>query len=446
MVFKKLKSFYLMWRAGPNQKPLAVADGAKEVEGFDVVQKQELLDQKETHATPQIDVKDIQYCTNCQTPLSGSFCGNCGQKNTSFTRPIWFLLADLTEDIISKDSKLFRTIGHIIFWPGSLTRDFMDGKRARFIPPIRFYLLCTLVFFITLAVADVAILKIEFIQKEKPAEEQLVEDDTSDPEVDDGGYTGGRMGASRQEVQAGLQEARAKIMQRLEANEVNVEQSFLEKWTQTTQMVTITSGDDNTISTLDGDFEVVGDMFQSAEPSENAFVLPDDAFDGEKQDLKTELDKQEQDGVVTFILDRTIKALDGIIHVSQDPRRLNSALNDWLSKVMIFLLPFFAIILRLFYWKRENCLMKQLVFSLHFHSAVFLMMTFLIISQAVWGAAVSASMFYAIVPLYLFIAMKVASRQGIIRTTFKFFMVSIIYLITLSITVALTLMISFSEI
>ncbi len=353
--------------------------------------------------------EDTIICSNCATPLTGGFCASCGQKNTSLTRPIWYLISDLTEDIISKDSKLFRSIGQIIFHPGSLTRDFMDGKRARFIPPVRFYLLCTLTFFITLAVADVAIWKIEFIE-EAPINQ---EDALAEAERIKG------------EVQAELAE-----------NGVAVDIPEGD--------VTLGGG---SVTIADGSgFDVRSGMFQPAEPSADAIALPEGAFDDNKEDLQQSIDKQGEDSLEGQIMGQVITVLDGLVHVSQDPRKLNGVLNDWLSRVMIFLLPFFALLLRFFYWKRENCLMKQLVFSLHFHSAVFLMMTFLIIAQSVWGAVVSSTMFFAIVPLYLFIAMKVANRQGYIKTIFKFLSVSLFYIITLSITVGLTLMLSLSEI
>jgi hypothetical protein len=390
------------------------------------------------------------FCSNCKSPLSGGFCGTCGQKNTSLTRPIWYLLSDLTEDIISKDSKLFRTLWKIILYPGSLTRDFMDGKRARFIPPVRFYLLCTLTFFITLAVADVAILKIEFTKKEfieSPTE--AASGTEGELEIEFEAVAKNETGANREEVLNELIAVRSRILKRLEADDNGMNSSFLNKWALEKQAIVLSDNveENNLITTDSGSFNFSSSMFQPAEPSADAYALPDNAFDDEKEGIEKQLAKSEnKNGVANFFLNRTLLAIDGVIHVSQDPRRLNNTLNDWLSKVMVVLLPFFAILLRLFYWKRENCLMKQLVFSLHFHSAIFLMMTFLIISQAVWGAKVSSSIFYAIVPLYLFIAMKVASRQGIFRTFFKFFTVSFFYLITLVMALLIALMLSFSEI
>ncbi|MCK5040637.1 MAG: DUF3667 domain-containing protein, partial [Sphingomonadales bacterium] len=185
--------------------------------------------------------EDTIICSNCATPLTGGFCASCGQKNTSLTRPIWYLISDLTEDIISKDSKLFRSIGQIIFHPGSLTRDFMDGKRARFIPPVRFYLLCTLTFFITLAVADVAIWKIEFIE-EAPINQ---EDALAEAERIKG------------EVQAELAE-----------NGVAVDIPEGD--------VTLGGG---SVTIADGSgFDVRSGMFQPAEPSADAIALPEGAF------------------------------------------------------------------------------------------------------------------------------------------------------------------------
>ena len=113
---------------------------------------------------------------------------------------------------------------------------------------------------------------------------------------------------------------------------------------------------------------------------------------------------------------------------------------------MIVLLPVFAIILRVFYWGKNHRLIKQLVFSLHFHSYIFLILAFLIIAQKVWGTAASSWMFLAAVPLYLFLGLRTASQQGWIRTFFKFFLISLVYVILMSITVTTAVLMGLAEI
>ena len=46
------------------------------------------------------------------------------------------------------DSRLWRTLAALLLRPGYLTREFLAGRRARYLPPVRLYLVISLVFFL----------------------------------------------------------------------------------------------------------------------------------------------------------------------------------------------------------------------------------------------------------------------------------------------------------
>ena len=62
---------------------------------------------------------------------------------------IWHFLREATEDLTHADSRLWRTIAALLFKPGFLTREFLDGRRARYLPPVRLYLVLSVLFFLT---------------------------------------------------------------------------------------------------------------------------------------------------------------------------------------------------------------------------------------------------------------------------------------------------------
>lgn len=99
-------------------------------------------------------------CFNCGAPLSGPFCHICGQRADDLQRPIWTFFKELLDAIFDTDSKIIKTILALIFVPGGLSRDFMDGKRARYLPPFRLYIVLLFAFFATLSIADILILDI----------------------------------------------------------------------------------------------------------------------------------------------------------------------------------------------------------------------------------------------------------------------------------------------
>jgi len=88
-------------------------------------------------------------CYNCDTPLLAqeNYCPNCGQENNSKQASIAQLSNDFLSDYLAFDSRLFRSIVPLITEPGRVTIDYLDGKRQRFIPPIRVFLFLSFLFF-----------------------------------------------------------------------------------------------------------------------------------------------------------------------------------------------------------------------------------------------------------------------------------------------------------
>lgn len=89
-------------------------------------------------------------CDNCQQPLSGPFCGQCGQQAESTLKYFWVVILHLLDDIFSFDSRAARTILPLVTRPGFLTNEYITGKRVHYVPPLRLYLFVSIVFFITL--------------------------------------------------------------------------------------------------------------------------------------------------------------------------------------------------------------------------------------------------------------------------------------------------------
>ncbi|WP_018996735.1 DUF3667 domain-containing protein [Hirschia maritima] len=91
----------------------------------------------------------FEHCQNCGTELTGPYCHACGQLADDFHRPIWSLVREGFTDLLSLDGRLWKTLPQLLFRPGHVTRQYIDGKRASQVPPFRLYLIASLIFFST---------------------------------------------------------------------------------------------------------------------------------------------------------------------------------------------------------------------------------------------------------------------------------------------------------
>ena len=89
-------------------------------------------------------------CLNCGTQVEGRYCQQCGQENVEVKESFWQLLMHFIEDLTPFDGKLWKTLKLLLFKPASLTRLYMDGKRATYLHPIRMYLFVSAVFFLVI--------------------------------------------------------------------------------------------------------------------------------------------------------------------------------------------------------------------------------------------------------------------------------------------------------
>lgn len=85
-------------------------------------------------------------CLNCDAPLTGPFCSQCGQNGRP-VRKLSQLLLEFLNSLFHFDTKAWRTLPMVLFRPGTLTRDYIYGKRARYISPLATFLLCVFALF-----------------------------------------------------------------------------------------------------------------------------------------------------------------------------------------------------------------------------------------------------------------------------------------------------------
>lgn len=91
-------------------------------------------------------------CLNCGKPVDDKFCASCGQKDQTVKRPLPSLLSEISHAVFELDSKAYRTVFFLFTKPGYLTREYIEGRRVSYTPPLRLFLVLSILLFFLISV------------------------------------------------------------------------------------------------------------------------------------------------------------------------------------------------------------------------------------------------------------------------------------------------------
>lgn len=315
----------------------------------------------------------VEVCLNCGTALGGQYCGNCGQRSASRLISVWELLRDAFGDLLDVDSRLWRTLVPLLRRPGKLTRDYLEGRRARYMPPFRMYLVLSIVFFLVAFFDPREELSILFEPSETPATES--------------GEEPGNADAVRDEVMRELAEDG------------------------------IIAGPDD----ADTDTGGLTISIDSDESDENCDI--DDINEADLPDwIRSRLTPER----LKVMCDRVI---------ADDGRAFLDKLLDNVPAALFVLLPLMAVILKILYPLSKRYYVEHLLFVVHYHAFVFLILSLQVVFSRLGTALglfeplidviVFAVSLY--VPVYLYKAQRRVYGQGRFFTILKFSMLTFAY-------------------
>jgi hypothetical protein len=101
-------------------------------------------------------IRTEKICLNCGTETTGRYCPACGQENIEPKQSVGHLVTHFFSDLTHFDGKFFITVKDLFAKPGFLSKEYMLGRRARYLDPIRMYIFTSAFFFlIFLSIIDV---------------------------------------------------------------------------------------------------------------------------------------------------------------------------------------------------------------------------------------------------------------------------------------------------
>src|SRR5210317_109084 len=337
-------------------------------------------------ATDEAQLPEHPNCLNCGTELLGQYCGRCGQRARSRLISLWELLSDAFGDLLELDSRLWRTLIPLLVRPGQLTRDYLEGRRARYMPPFRMYLVLSVVFFVVAFFDPHDDLSLLFEPESGPTPEE-----TSKLEAE--------VKSEAQEVLDDLAEEGL-----ISANQAKVLPSDADAHF--------------TIAADNGD----GGVNFKIDPETGDCTLDDEGFEQMPPWVRKRLTRERLEGICERISADGAKTFTGL-------------LIDNIPVALIVLLPFMALVLKTLYPLSRRYFVEHLLFFVHFHAFFFLILTLQILfsrlSGLIWVPEpisvliIVAASFY--IPVYLYKAMRHVYGQGHIMTIMKYMVMSVAY-------------------
>lgn len=89
-----------------------------------------------------------KICLNCKSVIYGRYCHVCGQENTEPKETFWGLVTHFVYDVTHFDGKFFDSTRFLLTRPGFLAAEYLRGRRASYLNPIRMYVFTSAFFFI----------------------------------------------------------------------------------------------------------------------------------------------------------------------------------------------------------------------------------------------------------------------------------------------------------
>jgi hypothetical protein len=365
----------------------------------------------------------VLLCANCTAELQGAFCHDCGQSVKSVIQPVSHMLEDAGDLFFHLDERIVHTLPPLYTKPGFLTLEYFSGRRVRYIAPFRLmFVFCLLAFFFMhLAIGDMKVGgvdgmaprdSIDAFASAKTAEEVRTLYDDQIHEVRASRNDPALPGAAK----AGLGAAAGLIREAANARLVELKSAPI-----------------------------------AAEADEDA---PSDDKPG-RGEARVEQwfghDSRIDVGWFPDALNHRLNVALGHFKANLIPimnrgpgreeavHRILDGFFSVLPQTMFFMIPLFALILKLFYVFRRRLYMEHLIVSLHSHAFIFISLLGLILLSfareaiaprvALAGTAIGFVQFamWVWIPVYLLMMQKRVYRQGWPMTILKYWLIGSAY-------------------
>ena len=102
---------------------------------------------------PESSLSAEPTCRNCGAAAPGAYCPACGQETRLRLQTFREFMREAAGRYVAFDGRWWKSVAALMFRPGFLTREYLAGRRRRYVRPARLFLIASLLLFAALRIA-----------------------------------------------------------------------------------------------------------------------------------------------------------------------------------------------------------------------------------------------------------------------------------------------------
>jgi hypothetical protein len=381
-----------------------------------------------------------EECLNCSTPLDveDKYCHQCGQLNSKKQLALQDFFGEFFSNIFSYDSRIWRTIKHLLFKPGYVSRQFISGKRLSYTNPFRFFLSVCIVFFLMIQLENFV-----NIFTEDQIEKAVADVKNNDADINfDNGLALVDQDDKKNNGQLTQQELQkiaekpivgnyiAKQIRRgqaaaMAADSLAIEESKKEKDLSTNELTQKDMDSLGAVNSILKQIEFYSDFYNEHKIADPATAL------AQMKHNNTLYNKSIYEKIILMQ------------NISSDPSILVDIILPKLPVFLFLFTPFLTLFLWLLYARRNFTYMEHLIFTFNTFTFTFLCMILMMLIKWLSLGYVNLNQFFFLFigPFYLYKSLRNFYGQRRFKTMIKFLLISFIFVVVLLLGVSLLLLI-----
>ncbi|PQJ34432.1 hypothetical protein BSZ35_07300 [Salinibacter sp. 10B] len=289
--------------------------------------------------------------------------------------PLWQVGNEFLEDLLDLDLRIVRTLPTFFFRPGRLTIEYIEGRRRRYIRPLRLYLFSSFLLFTVLAFTNLNGLSFSF-------------------------------GPDAEAVQQDIEAAQHRI------------DSLRTALIQMQARGAVPADSTGSLAAIE----------QNVSGIEAALAPSDAALSRSQNLLEMVVPSPRRPPADTQANSASPSAVEAkVLRLLHTPRDFVRDMIDRAPYLMFLLVPTFALLLKALYLGHKRLYLEHLIFALHVHALAFIAFTLSALLGA-WNVALSLDWWLATSPfVYLFLALRHVYKQSPLSTLNKMTVLLIAY-------------------